>query len=219
MVHARGRFMQEAVPVGRGAMAAVIGSSPDDVELACEVARAETGKIVSPANYNSPGHTVISGDAVAVELACSHARREGAWRTVPLAVSAPFHCPLMTPAAEKLALELARVRFQEANPSVVTNVEAAPNCEGGRFPELLRSQVTSPVRFTEMVERMVDLGVTRFLEVGPGRVLTGLVARIARQVERANLGCCGDLDDAASFAAGGRARASGVDGGQPLERG
>jgi [acyl-carrier-protein] S-malonyltransferase len=205
MVHARGRFMQEAVPVGRGAMAAVIEASPEEVDLACEVARAETGRIVSPANYNSPRQTVISGDAVAVELACTHARRGGARRTVPLAVSAPFHCPLMTPVADKLALELARVRFQDARPSVVTNVEAAPNCAGGRFPELLRSQVTSPVRFTEMVERMMDLGVTRFLEVGPGRVLTGLVARIARQVERANLGCCGDLAAAASFAAGGRA--------------
>ena len=88
---------------------------------------------------------------------------------------------------------------------MVTNVEATPNHEGVRFRELLRSQVTAPVRFTEMVERMVDLGVTRFLEVGPGRVLTGMVARIARSVERANLGCCGDLAAAARFAAGGRA--------------
>jgi [acyl-carrier-protein] S-malonyltransferase len=204
-VHARGRFMQEAVPEGRGAMAAVIGSSPEDVDLACEVARAETQRVVSPANYNTPRQTVISGDALAVEVACSHARREGAKRTIPLAVSAPFHCALMTPAADKLALELARVRFQDARPSVVTNVEAAPNHTGVRFRELLRSQVTAPVRFTEMVERMVDLGVTRFLEVGPGRVLTGLVARIAGPVERANLGCCGDLAEAARFAAGGRA--------------
>lgn len=204
LVHARGRFMQEAVPQGRGAMAAVMGLEAAGVEAACAQARAETGRVVAPANYNSPAQTVVAGDAVAVELACSRAREAGAKRTVPLPVSAPFHCELMAPAAEKLALELARVRFQDANPPVVSNVEAAPVSEGTRFPELLRSQVTCPVRFTEMVERMAADGVTRVIEVGPGRVLTGLVARIVRKVERCNVGSAAEMDAAARFAAGSR---------------
>jgi [acyl-carrier-protein] S-malonyltransferase len=118
-VHARGRFMQEAVPAGRGAMAAVLGTPPEEVSRICELVRAETGRVVAPANYNAPRQTVISGDAIAVELACSRARQEGARRTIPLAVSAPFHCSLMRPAAEKLALELERGRspFGAAGPA------------------------------------------------------------------------------------------------------
>ncbi len=202
LVHARGRFMQEAVPQGRGAMAAVMGLDAAAVAAVCEAARAETGRIVAPANFNSPAQTVVAGDPVGVERACSRAREAGAKRTVPLAVSAPFHCDLMAPAAEKLAPELARVRFQDAHPPVVSNVEAAPVCEGGRFAELLRRQVTCPVRFTEMVERMAADGVQRVLEIGPGRVLTGLVARIARAIGRCNLGRAAELELAARFAAG-----------------
>ena len=158
MVHARGRFMQEAVPEGHGAMAAVLGASEAEVGEACRLAAAQTGRVVTPANYNSPGQTVIAGDAAAVEVACAMARERGAKRTIPLAVSAPFHCALMAPAAEKLALELARVRFADARPPVVTNVEAEPNSEGARFAALLREQVTAPVRFVEMVRRMQALG-------------------------------------------------------------
>jgi [acyl-carrier-protein] S-malonyltransferase len=204
LVHARGRFMQEAVPAGRGAMAAIMGCAADVVEQACARARSETGRTVSPANFNGPVQTVISGDAVAVEAACARARREGAKRTVALNVSAPFHCALMTPAAEKLALELARVPFCDAEPAVVTNVEAQPCQEGERFAALLERQVTAPVRFTEMVQRMVGLGVTRVLEIGPGRVLTGLVARIDRHLERSNLSRVADMDAAAAFAADAR---------------
>lgn len=199
LVHARGRFMQEAVPEGRGAMAAVLGLAPADVEAVCEATRAMSGKVVAPANYNSQQQTVIAGDAAAVELACARARQEGAKRTIPLAVSAPFHCSLMEPAAAKLAIELARVRFERPQPPVVTNVEAAPNDDAQRIAGLLEAQVTAPVRFVEMVERMVALGVTRLLEVGPGRVLSGLVARIDRKLERASLGSAGDLDAAAAF--------------------
>jgi len=202
LVHARGRFMQEAVPQGRGAMAAVLGLAADEVRAACDGARAATGQIVTPANYNSPQQTVISGDAVAVEAACARARQEGAKRTIPLAVSAPFHCELMAPAASKLALELARVRFSEAHPPVVTNVEAQPNAVAARMPELLEAQVTAPVRFTEMIQRMTELGVGRFLEIGAGRVLSGLVSRIGRTLERASLGSAGDLSESASFALG-----------------
>ncbi|MEE9607938.1 MAG: ACP S-malonyltransferase [Myxococcota bacterium] len=205
LVHARGRFMQEAVPEGRGAMAAVLGAPPELVERACDLTRSSTGKVVTPANYNAPNQTVIAGDAAAVEAACSKALEQGAGRTVALAVSAPFHCPLMEPAAEKLTVELASVRFRDPRPPVVTNVEAEPNGDGARLPELLARQMTAPVRFTDMVTRLVDLGVTRALEVGPGRVLSGLVARNARAVERAALGGWQELAAAASFVAGASA--------------
>ena len=198
-VHARGRFMQEAVPAGRGAMAAVLGTPPEEVSRICERVQAETGRVVAPANYNAPRQTVISGDSIAVEVVCSRARQEGARRTIPLAVSAPFHCSLMRPAAEKLALELDRLRFSDPRPPVMSNVEAAPIDRGVRLSELLARQVTAPVRFTDMITCMRDSGVTRFLEVGPGRVLTGLVGRIAGEARRENLGCAADLDDAARF--------------------
>jgi [acyl-carrier-protein] S-malonyltransferase len=201
LVHARGRFMQESVPEGRGAMAAVMGVGPAEVEAACAHAAAQTGRVVAPANYNGPTQTVISGDVRAVELACTRARQEGAKRAVPLEVSAPFHCALMAPAAEKLALELAQVRFEDPRVPVITNVEAAPCVDGSRLPELLRQQVTAPVRFTEMVGAMAELGVTHILEIGPGRVLSGLVARVSRKFERASLSNCAGLDPAAAFAA------------------
>ncbi len=199
MVHARGRFMQEAVPEGHGAMAAVIGAGESDVAEACRLAAAQTGRVVTPANYNAPGQIVIAGDAAAVEVACAQARERGAKRTIPLAVSAPFHCALMAPAADKLALELARVRFADARPPIVTNVEAEPNADGKRIAELLRAQVTAPVRFVEMVKRMRELGVTKLLEIGPGRVLSGLVGRIDRGLARANLAVLGDLPAAERF--------------------
>jgi [acyl-carrier-protein] S-malonyltransferase len=199
LVHARGRFMQEAVPEGRGAMAAVMGCAPSVVEAACAAAAAESGRAVSPANYNGPAQTVISGDAVAVELACLRARQEGAKRTVPLDVSAPFHCALMAPAAAKLELELARVPFRAPSAPVISNVEAAPCSDPARFPALLAKQVTAPVRFTEMVQQMAGAGVTHVLEIGPGRVLTGLVARIERAITRANLDGAAALDEAAAF--------------------
>ena len=199
LVHARGRYMQEAVPEGRGAMAAVMGASAEDVSQACEQVAAETGKVVAPANFNSPQQTVIAGDAAAVEGACTRARQLGAKRAVALAVSAPFHCDLMRPAAEKLALELERVTFRDASPAVVTNVEAEPNTRAAGMPDLLQRQVCAPVRFTEMVEKLVSLGVDRFLEVGTGRVLTGLVARIQRRVARANLAAGDDIEDVLQF--------------------
>ncbi len=199
-VQARGRFMQEAVPDARGAMAALIGCPPEDVERACRIAAAETGNVVTPANYNARSQTVIAGDAAAVELACSRARQEGAIRAIPLAVSAPFHCDLMLPAAEKLALELSRVRFRDACPPVVTNVEALPNADARRMPELLKRQVTAPVRFVEMVEHMAERGVTRMLEIGPGRVLTGLIRCIDAKLARGSLSRFSELADAARFA-------------------
>jgi [acyl-carrier-protein] S-malonyltransferase len=199
LVHARGRFMQEAVPPGRGAMAAVLGLEPEAVEEACGFARRETGLVVQPANFNAPTQIVVAGDALAVERASTEARRLGARRTVPLEVSAPFHCPLMAPAADKLVGELARVRFADPVPPVITNVEAEPNASGARVRELLERQVTAPVRFTDMVRRMRELGVTAALEIGPGRVLTGLVRRIERGWAQAALSEASELSPAADF--------------------
>lgn len=198
LVHARGRFMQEAVAEGQGAMAAVLGLDPQEVARVCDEVAREAGGVVAPANYNGPGQTVIAGDATAVARAGERAREAGARRVVELPVSAPFHCARMEPAAEKLAGELARVRFARPRVPVVGNVEAEPCDDAERFPELLRRQVTSPVRFTETVRRLVGLGVTRVLEVGPGRVLCGLVARIDRGIERAHVG---SMEEVAALAA------------------
>jgi [acyl-carrier-protein] S-malonyltransferase len=201
LVQARGRFMQEAVPVGRGAMAAVLGLDPAAVAAACAFAAEKTGRVASPANFNGPAQTVISGDAVAVEVACARAREQGARRAVPLEVSAPFHCSLMRPAAEKLAPELARVRFHTPSAPIVTNVEATACRDAALFPALLEQQVTAPVRFTEMIEFLGRSGVDRVLEIGPGRVLVGVVARVSREIARASLGIAKELDAAAEFAA------------------
>jgi [acyl-carrier-protein] S-malonyltransferase len=179
-------------------MAAVLGIGAEPVTEACRRAAAETGGVVSPANLNAPEQTVIAGDAAAVERAIVFAKEAGAKRTVALPVSAPFHCALMRPAAEKLAAELARVRFAAPRIPVVSNVEAEPNQDAARLPALLERQVTAPVRFVECVRRLVALGVTRVLEVGPGGVLSGLVARIDRGVGRANVGNLAQVREAAA---------------------
>jgi [acyl-carrier-protein] S-malonyltransferase len=198
LVHARGRFMQEAVAPGKGAMAAVLGAPLEVVAEACRKAAAETGSVVAPANLNAPEQTVIAGEAGAVARASELAKAAGAKRAVPLAVSAPFHCELMRPAAEQLAAELARIRFEAPRVPVVSNVEAAPNQDAARIPALLEQQVTAPVRFVECVRALVGLGVTRVLEVGPGGVLSGLVARIDRSVARAQVGTLAEIREAAN---------------------
>lgn len=208
LVHARGRFMQDAVPEGRGAMAAVMGCAAEAVEDACRAARDATGQHVAPANYNAPEQTVIAGTRRGVAAAGEEARARGARRVLPLPVSAPFHCELMAPAAEKLMAELGSVRFRDPSVPVVSNVEAEPNREAARIPELLRRQVTAPVRFTDCVRRLPALGVRRVVEVGPGRVLSGLVARIDRELERVQ---AGTLEQVIRFAeAAGAAPAGGV---------
>ncbi len=209
-VNLRGRLMQEAVAEGRGAMAAVMGIDPDVVTEACRRAAEETGLVVTPANFNSAQQTVVAGDAVAVEIACNLARELGAKKTVPLPVSAPFHCALMEPAAQKLEGELAKLRFRKAVPPIVTNVEAEPNDDPERMAGLLRAQVTAPVRFTEMVVRMRSLGVDHFLEVGPGRVLSGLIARIERRAARANFAELGELEEVRALLASNEVRNEGA---------
>ncbi len=180
-VHERGRFMQEAVPPGVGAMAAIVGLAPGDVDAACrESARDE---VVSPANYNSPEQTVIAGHAAAVERASAACLARGARRAIPLPVSAPFHCALMSPARERLGALLEAAAFSDARWPVVTNVDAEPVRKGGGLREALVRQVDSPVRWVECVQRLAREGVDRALEVGPGNVLAGLVRRIDRSIK------------------------------------
>jgi [acyl-carrier-protein] S-malonyltransferase len=179
LVNLRGRFMQEAVPAGVGAMAAIIGLSAEDVAAVCAEARGTTGVVVSPANLNGGGQIVIAGHKAAVERACAAAKARGAKLAKLLAVSAPFHCALMQPAADRLAAELGRVKFSAPQVPVVSNVEAAPNVDVARIPELLTRQVTGAVRWEESIARIAALELTVALEVGAGNVLAGLVKRIA----------------------------------------
>jgi len=181
VVRKRGAFMQEAVPVGEGAMAAILGLDGGPLEEICR--EAAQGKVVSPANFNSPGQVVIAGHAEAVDRAIELAKTRGAKRALPLPVSAPFHCSLMVPAGERLKEILEGVVVNPLNIPVVSNVEAAPNADASRVKDLLVAQVSAPVRWEESVRTMVGLGVKRFIEIGPGKVLAGLVKRIDKGVE------------------------------------
>ncbi len=183
IVNLRGKFMQEAVAPGVGAMAAILGLSRADVQAACAEATIGDGEIVSAANFNGAGQVVIAGHKAAVDRACVAAKSRGAKRAMPLSVSAPFHCALMQPAADRLAVALAGVSFAPLAVPVVTNVEAAKNQDASRVRELLTRQVTAPVRWEESVEAIAAMGVTEAIEVGVGRVLAGLVKRIAPSIQ------------------------------------
>ena len=189
VVNLRGRFMQDAVAPGVGAMAAILGLDAAQVEEACAEARAAfPDEVVSPANLNGGGQVVIAGHKKAVEVACVSAKARGAKRAMPLAVSAPFHCALMQPAAERLAAELARVEVKTPAVPVGANVDAAPNTDAGRVRELLTRQVTAPVRWEETVLRLVSMEVGRAIELGHGSVLAGLGKRIAPALEVISVG-------------------------------
>src|SRR3954464_5417847 len=178
-VRARGTFMQEAVPPGEGAMAAILGLEPAQVREACAEAREqEKGKVVEPANYNSPEQTVIAGHASAVDRAIAIAKAKGAKRTVPLPVSAPFHCPLMAPVQPRLAEVLGTVQIKQPNAPVIANATAEPNTDPARIAPLLLTQVTAAVRWVETVQKMALSGVDTLIELGPGKVLAGLTRRI-----------------------------------------
>jgi [acyl-carrier-protein] S-malonyltransferase len=179
IVRRRGRYMQEAVPVGRGAMAAILGLDADAVARACQ--EASDGDIVSPANLNAPGQVVIAGSADAVARASARAPEAGAQRVVPLPVSAPFHCALMKPAEERLAPELRALAAAAPRVPVVANVDAAPKRDAASAIEALIRQVSSPVRWEEVVRRLASEGVRAYVEVGPGTVLGGLVRKIHRE--------------------------------------
>jgi [acyl-carrier-protein] S-malonyltransferase len=182
-VRARGTFMQEAVPAGEGAMSAVLGLAPARVREVCAAVAAETGAVVSPANYNEPAQTVIAGSAAAVERAGARLKEAGAKRVLPLPVSAPFHCALMAPVKARLEPVLRAIAWKAPARPVVTNVEAKPNADAARIVPLLVEQVTAPVRWIECVEELVRQGVTRMVEVGPGKVLSVLARRIDKSVE------------------------------------
>lgn len=177
-VRRRGQYMQEAVPVGTGAMAAILGLDLASIQAACR--EAAQGETVSPANVNSPGQVVIAGHAAAVERASALCKEKGAKRAVPLPVSAPFHCALMQPAQERLAPELAALAFSDPAPPLVNNVDAEVVREAAACRAGLVRQVSGTVRWQESVERLVREGVTSFVEVGPGSVLSGLVRKIAK---------------------------------------
>lgn len=184
-VRARGTFMQEAVPVGVGSMAAMLSIPADELSAIC--VEASQGEVVSPANFNAPGQIVIAGHATAVNRAIDLAKERGFRKAMLLPVSAPFHCALMQPAADRLAEVLAGVSVAPVQTPVVTNVEAVPNIDEQRIRGLLVSQVCAPVLWEQSVQAMIQAGVERFLEIGPGKVLCGLVKRIAKEVATNNL--------------------------------
>ena len=185
-VRKRGEFMQEAVPPGVGKMAAVLGLTSGEVSDLCAEVAGE-GNVVSPANFNSPTQTVISGEARAVSAASELAREKGARRVVELEVSAPFHCSLMEPAAARLKDVLGETDFRPMKYPVVTNTEAKDNSDPSRVADILVEQVVSPVRWAESLEFLKDSGVSEFLEIGPSKVLSGLVKRTLKGVRCAGI--------------------------------
>ena len=187
-VRNRGRYMQEAVPEGVGAMAAILGMTSDEVVRACADAARESGGVVAAANLNAPEQTVISGAGAAVELASAKCKERGAKRAIALKVSAPFHCALMQPAQDRLARDLEATAFHEPKLSVVTNVDASWVATGNAARDALIRQVTGAVRWVECERQLIAADVTHFIEVGPGRVLSGLMrtldsSRICLNVE------------------------------------
>jgi [acyl-carrier-protein] S-malonyltransferase len=191
LVRNRGRYMQEAVPVGQGAMAAILGLDENGVNQAC--AEAAQGEVVSAANLNGSGQIVIAGTAAAVARASERAKARGARRAVPLPVSAPFHCALMKPAEERLAPELRAVPAQDPRIPVIANVDAEPKRTAGAAIDALIRQVSSPVRWESVVQRLASEGVTRYVEVGPGKALSGMIKRIADGATILNVEGPGDL--------------------------
>ena len=178
-VRARGSFMQEAVPPGEGAMAAILGLDPALVKEACvEAQTQEAGSVVEPANYNSPEQTVIAGHASAVDRAIGLCKARGAKRAMPLPVSAPFHCSLMAPVQPRLAEVLGAFPMKQPSAPVIANATAEPNNDPGQIVPLLLTQVTAPVRWVQTVQKMALGGVDTVIEIGPGKVLAGLIRRI-----------------------------------------
>jgi [acyl-carrier-protein] S-malonyltransferase len=195
-VRRRGEFMQEAVPAGEGAMAALIGLPIEAVKSLCE--EASSLGVCAPANINSPNQTVIAGNKAAVERAVELAKAKGAKRAVMLPVSAPFHCQLMKPAAERMTTVLNEIDFKDLSLPLVTNVDATLITSGSEAQGSLLRQVVSPVRWSESVQVLINQGVGRFVEIGPGRVLSGLVRQISRDCQLSNVEDPQSLDAAAA---------------------
>ncbi len=192
VVRERGRLMQQAVPEGEGGMAAILGLETDAVHGICAVAA--DGQVVAPANLNGGGQVVVSGARAAVRRAAQLARDAGARKVVELAVSAPFHCALMKPAAEGLREVLEAVDVHPLSVGVVTNVEATVNLDAARVKPLLVEQVVAPVRWDESVRTLVEAGCEHAVELGPGRVLSGLIRRIDRRVRNLHVEAPADVD-------------------------
>lgn len=192
-VRARGRYMQEAVPPGQGSMAAILGAELSAINAACE--EDSEGQICSAANINSPGQVVIAGDTAAIDRAIVLLKERGARRVVKLNVSGPFHCALMMPAQERLAADLRHLQFEELKTPVVTNVDAKAITSGDEARNSLIRQVSQAVRWLESVEFLINQGVQTFIEIGPGKVLSGLVRQIDRSVR------CVNIEDEASLCA------------------
>lgn len=192
LVNRRGQLMQEAVPQGQGAMAAVLGLEDGQVEQACAAASG----VVSAANYNAPGQVVIAGTAAAVDDAAENCRQMGARRVTLLQVSGPFHCALMEPAQKAFAADLESVMIQEPAIPVVQNVDATTAASVGELREKLLAQISQPVLWTGCVRTMADSGVTRLVECGPGRVLSGLIKRVDKSLTTDNLGTLDGMRDA-----------------------
>jgi [acyl-carrier-protein] S-malonyltransferase len=202
LVRRRGRYMQEAVPPGAGAMAAIIGLDAEAVAQAC--ADAAQGGVVSPANLNGAGQVVIAGDAAAVARASERAKALGARRALALPVSAPFHCALMKPAEERLAPELRLLQTAPPRVPIVANVDAEPKRDAHSAIEALVAQVSAPVRWEAVVQRLASEGVTTYVEVGPGTVLSGIVRKIHRGAAIAGFGAPDDLPAVEAVFAGSR---------------
>ncbi len=190
-VRKRGTYMQEAVPVGVGAMAAILGLDAEAIEAGC--AEASQGEICSPANINSPSQVVIAGNVNAVDRACEILKEKGAKRAIKLNVSAPFHCALMMPAQERLAADLGNLAYGDFEFSLVHNVDAAANNDASLVCGKLTQQVSSPVLWLQSVETMRAAGIEKIIEVGPGKVLTGLVRQIDREA------ICSNIEDSDSL--------------------
>jgi [acyl-carrier-protein] S-malonyltransferase len=184
-VRKRGTYMQKAVPVGVGAMAAILGLDAATVEAGC--VEAAQGQVCSPANINSPLQVVIAGNTEAVTRACEILKEKGAKRAIKLNVSAPFHCALMMPAQERLATDLSELSYGNVKFPVFHNVDAAVNTDSNSVCDKLTEQVSSPVRWLETIQNMTASGVTKFIEIGPGKVLTGLVRQINRDAIYSNI--------------------------------
>jgi len=200
IVRARGAYMQEAVPVGTGAMAAILGADMQTVKDVCD--EAAQGEVCSPANINSPLQIVIAGDTAAIDRALALLKERGAKRAIKLNVSAPFHCALMKPAQDRLANDLEKADFSDLAVPVVTNVDARPVVTGNEARQSLVRQVSQPVRWLESVEFLINQGVQTFVEIGPGKVLSGLVRQINRDVR------CVNVEDTASLQAAREALAN-----------
>jgi [acyl-carrier-protein] S-malonyltransferase len=192
LVELRGQLMQEAVPAGVGAMYAIIGLADDAIAQACE--DAAQGEVVSPVNFNSPGQVVIAGNKAAVERAGALCKEAGAKRALPLPVSVPSHCALMKPAADKLAIALENIEFNTPVLPVINNVDVIAETDPAKIKDALIRQLYNPVRWTEGVQLMNEQGVEKLLELGPGKVLTGLTKRIVKSLTAAAVNDVASLD-------------------------